>query len=470
MNLKKRTNQLLILCSFFVFSCTTTNVESILDDVEEEDLVLEDTTFTPTDWTDATHSKSADPNFDVVFEENTVKRLDIVVTASRWQVMLDNMTELYGTFGGGNQGPGGGFSDEDPTFVPAEVFFDDKEWYRVGIRFKGNSSLMSTWKSGNLKLSFKLDFDEFEDDYPQIDNQRFYGFKKLSLKNNYDDKSLVREKVAGDLFRSAGLAGSHTAFYTLYVDAGEGPVYFGLYTLVEEVDDTVIETQFSDDDGNLYKPDGDAASFANGTYDETELIKKTNEDDLDWTDVNALYSILHDDRRLTDAEAWRTDLEEVFDVPVFLKYLAVNTLIQNWDTYGKMTHNYLMYNNPETDKLTWIPWDNNEALQSGKQGGALSLDFSDLNSSDWPLISYLYADATYKAQYQTFLQEVNDGVFSASTMHVIYNNYATLLAPYAATEKDGYTFLNSSSDFQNGIDELKSHVESRNNAADSYLN
>ena len=44
-------------------------------------------------------------------------------------------------------------------------------------------------RQGILKLPFKLDFDEFEDDYPQIDNQRFYGFKKLSLKNNYDDQS-----------------------------------------------------------------------------------------------------------------------------------------------------------------------------------------------------------------------------------------------------------------------------------------
>ncbi len=60
------------------------------------------------------------------------------------------------------------------------------------------------------------------------------------------------------------MAGSHTAFYTLYVDYGEGPVYFGVYTMVEEVDDTVLETQFADDDGNLYKPDGDGASFVRG--------------------------------------------------------------------------------------------------------------------------------------------------------------------------------------------------------------
>ena len=78
-----------------------------------------------------------------------------------------------------------------------------------------------------------MDFDEFEDDYPQIDNQRFYGFKKFSLKNNFDDSSFLREKVAADVFRNSGMAISNSAFYTVYVDHGDGPEYFGLYTLVE---------------------------------------------------------------------------------------------------------------------------------------------------------------------------------------------------------------------------------------------
>ncbi len=211
------TSAILILLVGLVAGCSD-------DDVTEPtttDLTFDDTDFEATDWTTETHSKDADPNFDEVFEDNTVKRIDLVITAERWQIMLDDMTDLYGDFGVGGGMPSD--FDADPVFVPAEVFYDGIEWYRVGVRFKGNSSLASTWQHGILKLSFKLDFDEFEDTYPQIDNQRFYGFKKLSLKNNYDDRSMLREKVAGDVFRNAGLAGAHTAFYTLYVDYGEGP-------------------------------------------------------------------------------------------------------------------------------------------------------------------------------------------------------------------------------------------------------
>ncbi|SDR80927.1 CotH protein [Polaribacter sp. KT25b] len=458
----------LIVTSFL--SCSSDDISDVDAAAEEEEIVvdIDDTDFEATDWTTETHSKDADPNFDEVFEDNAVKRLDIVITESNWQSMLSDMTSMYGAFGSRR----GSFSndDEDPIFVPSEVFYNGKEWYKVGVRFKGNSSLVSSWSSGILKLSFKLDFDEFEDDYPQIENQRFYGFKKLSLKNNYNDKSNLREKVAADIFRNAGLAVSHTAFYTVYVDNGNGPQYFGLYTLVEEVDDTVLDDQFSDDNGNLYKPDGDAASFANGTFDEDEYVKKNNEDEADFTDVQNLLTILHDGSRTSDAETWRTNLETVFDTDVFIKYLAVNTVIQNWDTYGRMTHNYFLYNNPATSKLNWIPWDNNEALQTGNQGGSLALNFSGLSSSQWPLIGYLYQDDVYKAKYDAYVEEVINGAFNETTIQALYTNYASLVEEYATSEVSGYTFLNSSSDFQSAVSTLKAHATSRKSVVTSYLN
>lgn len=439
------------------------------DDTETPETVIDDTEFETVDWTTETHSNDADPDFEEVFQDDAVKRIDIVITSERWASMLSDMTNLYGSFGAG-RGGGNQFSDVNPIFVPAEIFYEGIEWYRVGVRFKGNSSLASTWREGNLKLSFKLDFDEFEDDYPQIDNQRFYGFKQLSLKNNYNDNSMLREKVAGDIFKSAGLTSSHTAFYTVYVDNGNGPIYFGLYTLVEEVDDTVIDTQFSDNDGNLYKPDGDGASLALGTFSEAVFVKETNEDAADWSDIENLFTVLHASNRTTDAATWRANLENVLDTDVFLKYLAVNTVIQNWDTYGRMTHNYYLYNNPDNNLLTWIPWDNNEALQNGNREGSLPLNFSGLSSSQWPLIGYLYADDVYKAQYDAYVEEVIDGVFNASTMDNIYTTHAALIEPYATSETRGYSFLNSSSEFQSAVNSLKSHAVQRAAAVQAYLN
>ena len=358
--------------------------------------------------------------------------------------------------------------DYDPIWVPCSFNFNDTEWYHVGIRFKGNSSLQSAYRSGNNKLSFKLDFDEFEDDYPQIKNQRFYGFKQLNLNNNYNDPSLMREKVGADLFRQFGLASAQTAFCVVYVDHGEGPQYFGVYALIEEVDDTVLESQFINDSGNLYKPDGDAASFALGTYDDSEMEKKNNEEEADYSDVLALYDVINSDTRTTDVEAWRIELSNIFDVDLFLKWLAANTTIQNWDTYGRMTHNYFLYNNPASNQLTWIPWDNNEAFQIGNQEGALSLRLNEVGSN-WPLIRYIIDIDEYRETYDLYLEEFISEVFVPSEMSFVYEGYYQLLKEYAYAEENSYSFLNSDADFDNAVNTLKTHAQSRTDAVLDYL-
>lgn len=154
---------------------------------------------------------------------------------------------------------------------------------------------------------------------------------------------------------------------------------------------------------------------------------------------------------------------------MFLKYLAVNGIIQNWDTYGQMAHNFYLYNDPDRNVLTWIPWDNNESLQEGKLKGALALDFSDLDHNTWPLIAKIYADETYQAEYDGYLKEVIDGAFETTKMQELYDTYATLIEPYATTERNGFSFLKDSSEFTQAIQTLKTHASSRAIAVEAYL-
>jgi len=39
----------------------------------------------------------------------------------------------------------------------------------------------------------------------------------------------------------------------VYVDTGNGPVYWGLYTVFEDPSDKMLEYQFENPNGNLYK-------------------------------------------------------------------------------------------------------------------------------------------------------------------------------------------------------------------------
>jgi len=437
-----------------------------LDSTTAADIV--DTAGTPgrpAGWTRESHSKDVPPNIAEVFSDTEVKRIDIAFGADTWAAMMADMTDIYGTPGGG----GGQGSDQEPAFVAADIRYKGVVWRHVGVRFKGNSSLRSTWQSGNLKLSFKLDFDHFEDDFPEIDNQRFYGIKELSLKNNFNDQSLVREKVMADLFAAAGMVVSHTAFCAVYVDHGQGPEYFGLYTMAEEVDDSVLKTQFDDNKGNLYKPNGTAAQLSLGSFNEDELVKVNNKAAADFSDIKALLASLHASTRTSAPETWRQGLSAVFNTDVFLKYLAINGIAQNWDTYGRNDHNYFLYNAHATSKLTWIPWDNNEALQDGRNGGSLPLDFAGLSAPKWPLIAFLYADATYRATYEGYLRQAIDGPLAVAAMHARYDAYEALLAEYAAAERPGFTFKQSPTAFAEAFVTLGSHAQGRVAATQTYL-
>lgn len=458
-------NLLFALILFFMTSCRNDEeLAGLLVADNDTTTVIDRSDYA--DWTDESHSNSASPDYSVVFEQNTVLRFDITISSKNWSTMQSNLSDVLGS---SSSRPGETSTvDSDPEWIPCSFEFEGKEWYNVGVRYKGNSSLKSAYNSGNNKLSFKLDFDEFEDEYPGITNQRFYGFKQLNLNNNFDDASLVREKVGADLFRQFGLAAPQTTFCVVYIDNGSGPQYYGVYALVEEVDDSVLDDQFTDGSGNLYKPDGDAASFANNTFDTDEMEIKTNKDDADYEDVRSLYTVMNSSTRSSDVEAWKTSLESIFDVDVFLKWLAANTVIQNWDTYGRMTHNFYLYNNPENGLLTWIPWDNNEAFQEGKMGGALSFNFYEISSS-WPLIDYIIDISEYKTTYETYLQQFIDEVFIPTDMIATYESYYNLLKEYAYAEEYGYTFIYSDSNFDSAISTLKTHVQSRNNAVNTYL-
>ncbi len=464
--LKKKLILILSLVLFFgvagLFTVFSLKDEAPIKSVASE-VVLDDGFE---DWSDETHSKDVEPDYDTVFPQEEVNRLDIVVSEENWATMIANMDSLYSD----SDGRGGGMpedTDENPVFVESQVIFDGTQWYNVGIRFKGNSSLRSAYQSGVMKLPFKLDFDEFEDDYEELENQRFYGFKEISLSSNYEDPSLLHEKIATEAFDSVGIATPETAFYELYINYGKGSTYFGLYTAVEVVDDTVLENNFNEDDGNLYKAIGDATSFASSKVGnlEEDFEKKNNEEENDWNDIKTLASVINSDTRESDYDVWKNNLEEIFDTSAFLKWLAVNTVIQNWDTYGNMTHNYYLYNNSDTGLLTWIPWDNNESFSDGKRP-ALSLTFNEVGE-DWPLIRYLMDDEDYREIYLDYVDDFLKNTLDTDEFKKRVEFLHNLVEPYAIGENDGYTFFKSDGEFEDSLDILLDYIKERVSVAEA---
>lgn len=497
----------------------------------------------PDGWGEESHGKNATPAYDVVFPKDKVQRLDIVIAASDWQAMQDDMTDMMGAFGQGggpggnpggdpdgggmpgpggpggpgdigvleqacvgkaagdvctatlqgnaitgtcgaspiggnllcrpdgggipgggpggppdggmipgNGGPGGGNGDiipNTPIYVPSTVRFEGKTWWYVGVRFKGNSSLSQAWRSGVGKMPLRLNFDKFEDEHPEVDGQKFYGFANLSLSNAVADPSLIRNKVATDIFRESGIPASHATYAAVYVDHGEGPQYFGLYTMAEQPGDSLLTRVFGDDNGALYEADGTGARWQ--AFDKASFEQENKRaEEVGWPDIEAAIAALNSDR--TDAAAWRTRLEERFNVDGFLKWLAVNTVMMNWDAYGAMAHNYYLYSHPgQNGRLQWITWDHDRAMQSGMRPTSLTHDETD---ATWPLIRFLLDDPVYKPVYQGYAREAVQGLLAPESFQQRLKAEHALVAPWVVgenAEQPGYTFLNNAQEFQDAL-------------------
>lgn len=383
------------------------------------------------DWSEPTHSNKATPNYNEFFTQEKVHRIDVKIENIDWVESYVNLQNSLQN----NSSPRGATNTDitfTPMWIPCTITYKGKQWHKVGFRFKGNSSLQRSIMEGSIKTSFKLDFDQYEKKYSELKNQRFYGFKQLNFNSNFDDVSLMRERICSELYSRFGVKVAKTCFCEVYLNYGQGEKYCGIYTIIEELDDTGIKNLFGDDSGNLYKPQAQAGSFASGTFKSTEFNLKSTLSDKAYTDVRMLYQVLHDKNRKKNPELWKKKIEQIFDVNTFLRWLAANHAMQNWDTYGNMPHNYYLYNNPQNSLLTWMPWDNNEALNVGK-GTWEVYEMTEI-SNKWPLINYIFQIKEWEELYKQHLKEFANDVFTVENMHTLYDKYHALLKDYALKE------------------------------------
>lgn len=440
----------------------------------------------PSNWEELSHCAGHEPdyaevfNFDLeanAYEDDDVHRFDITISAADHDLIDEDVEHL--------DAHRGDYPDLDglptPIYVPATVRYGGQVWTQVGFRRKGHASLLGTFHYGE-KYSFVLDFDHYGDTHRSIENQRFFGFSRLSFSSAYLDCTRMRERLAGEVFRSEGIRQPRRAFAEVYLDWGEGAQYLGVFVMVEDPCDAMLRESPSAEIGNLYKPWGDAARWLGrdetGEDEIREYFDMCNEAAEGragaWQDVFDSIDALHDDPRNT--EAWRTTLESHLDVESFLRTLAANRVMPNWDSYGCMSHNYFIYDDPETGRFEWFPWDLNEAI-ADRTGGDCDEPGSvmaDEVGDDWPLIRFLLDDPVYRQDYIGYVRDVLDEGFGTD-LDATIDQYHDLIAPYIvgpegveAWPYDPATECRDE-DFDQTIDDLHAYVEARRAEVEAEL-
>ncbi len=216
----------------------------------------------------------------------------------------------------------------------------------VGFRLRGNTSRSAQ------KKSFKVSFNGF------ISGKKFHDVEKLNLNGEHNDPSVIRSKLCWDFFNKMGVPSSRAAHAAVYINGA----YYGLYIMVEHIDEQFLKTRFADAGGNLWKclwpadlnyRGADAEDYYPFYDDQRPYELKTNKKVYDYKPLAHLIDIINN----TPDDLFADSLQANLDVAGVLKYFALNIFSGSWDDYWSLMNNYYVYYEPITRRFHWIPYD-----------------------------------------------------------------------------------------------------------------
>jgi len=284
----------------------------------------------------------------------------------------------------------------------------------IGIRSRGNFSIDNHKRQ--LKLSFDCDtpFTNAAPDatvnIPANTGRRFHGLKKINLRASKNDPTIIREKVAAYIFRSAGAIMPRISFAKLYINNE----YWGLYLMEEQVDNTMIQTRFSEKSGNLYKGTG-GAQLVSGSQDNFEL--KNNGDELgNRSDINNLVNNL--------ATADSSTVGNFIDGNNAASYLAAVAVTGHWDSIARYNNDYLYHHS--AGKFYYVTWDVDNTFGIGYFPVTESINSTAAGGNDTAVFSKFMANSTWLATFKSKLSLLTTSAFVA-TLHSKIDSWKALI-------------------------------------------
>ena len=230
----------------------------------------------------------------------------------------------------------------DKDYYECSVSINGERLDRVAIRTKGASSLDDVSLMKSDRYSFTLKLNKYEK------GQTYHGLSKLLLNNNIWDATQMKDAIVYDMCRFIGLPAPLTNYARIMLNGK----LLGYYLLVEPVDKNFCHRNWPDEMTNIYKP------YHNLAY--------TGEKMKDYSDIADFAKVMGGETSMKRVvEALRSvdegkDIETHLDVESVMKYMALQTMVVNFDCMtGNNCQNY--YLREAEGKISLIPWDYNLA-------------------------------------------------------------------------------------------------------------
>ena len=326
-----------------------------------------------------------------------------------------------GPGGGGPGGPGGfslqgrpgmrngvaGAMGIEFKHVHAELEFEGETFHDVALRYKGNGTFLES-RSG-IKRSLKIDLKKY------VKGRQLAGVTTLNLHNNVTDASSMNEPLAHGVYRDAGIPAPRTAYAKVYVTVpGKyDHKYFGLYSLVENVDKNFVQERFGTKKGALLKPSspnlfaylGEDWKAYNQTYEpKTDLTEQQQKRVIDLCRLVT---------KGTEADFVK-QIGSFIDLNEFSKYMAVMVWILDLDSVLDMGQNFYMHLDPKTDKFQFIAWDQDHSFGTfgmmGTQQERENLNIHKPWMGDKRFLERMFKVEAFKKPYLADLAKLSNGI------------------------------------------------------------
>ena len=308
----------------------------------------------PSDYkvNDATQGKAEDGEYNKYFLEEDIQEVHIEIEENNFNYLLQNAID-------------------EPYVMATSVTIGDTTLGYCGLKTKGAYTLEHAYTDnpGSDRFSFTVNFGKYikKADYGQ--KQDFYGCNKISFNNFYFDKSMMKEFLALKLMDEMGLPTPQYGLAKLYIN-GE---YYGVYAMVEAMDETILEQYYGVDDDELSsylcKPEGtkflykDIEEDASPLWENDEDTYKDVEDMLptvkEWVrKLNLLSEGLDFDGNEIDvnSEEYIEALGQIMDIDETVRYFAAHSWLCQLDNMFVGEKNFGLYIDKEGKSLI-VPWD-----------------------------------------------------------------------------------------------------------------
>jgi hypothetical protein len=206
------------------------------------------------------------------------------------------------------------------------------------------------------------------------------------------------------LFNKMQVPGSRSNHVDLYINNE----YYGLYINIEHIDEEFVKSRFGSRLGNLYK----CLIFSDLAYiGEKEEDYRIRYEPSQIYESNGYADLINLTKVISNSDPVDLpyNLEPIFNVNGFLRYLAVEIFTGHWDGYSISVNNYYLYKNNFTNKFEFLPYDVDNTFGIDWYIGNLA----QRNIYEWwnqneniPLTSKLFSNPIYVDRFSFFINEL----------------------------------------------------------------